>query len=89
MGGATLEKHPDPDPTLASEAGAVGDGEEKRKATSPPPMTGSMFIATAETEDEIWEMLNGDVYAKSGVWNLSQAKVWPFRVAVESFSNSS
>lgn len=47
-----------------------------------PDMTGSAMLIKAESEEATREWLANDVYAKSGVWNLNEVKIYPFRCAV-------
>jgi hypothetical protein len=34
------------------------------------------MMAHAATEEEVWEMLKKDVYAKSGVWDFEKVRIW-------------
>ncbi|KAL4809065.1 hypothetical protein BDV18DRAFT_158001 [Aspergillus unguis] len=47
-----------------------------------PSFKGSMIIYVTETADEAWELIKSDVYVKSGVWDLENAQVIPFKSAV-------
>ena len=40
-------------------------------------MTGSAFVLRGDTEQEVREFLEKDVYAESGVWNLAKASIIP------------
>lgn len=37
-----------------------------------PQMTGSMLIVVAESIDDVRKIVEGDVYAESGVWDLER-----------------
>ena len=45
-------------------------------------MIGSAMIALANTKEEILDVLNRDVYAQEGVWDLERVQIWPFRSTV-------
>ncbi len=60
-------------PTLASQP--AGPDEV-------PAMTGSVTLFKADSEDEVWEMVRGNPYAKCGVWDMEKATVTAFRCAV-------
>jgi uncharacterized protein len=47
-----------------------------------PDMIGSSLIVVASTKEEVMELLAGDIYTRSGVWDLDKVQVWPFRSAV-------
>jgi hypothetical protein len=49
-----------------------------------PPMIGSALIAVAETKEEVIEKLKKDIYATSGVWDVDNAQIWPFKSALRS-----
>lgn len=42
-----------------------------------PSFKGSMMLAVAENEAEVRKLLESDVYARSGVWDLEQAQIIP------------
>lgn len=69
LGGALLDHHPTEEETKAA-------GTEKG-----PQMNGSVMIYTAETEEQVWEMIKKDVYGKEGVWDIENAKVWAMKSA--------
>ncbi|KAI1925092.1 hypothetical protein LOZ58_005057 [Ophidiomyces ophidiicola] len=52
-----------------------------------PPMNGSALIVSADTEEEIREALSNDVYAKTGVWDLNNIEIYPFRCALNTYAN--
>lgn len=62
LGGALLSEHPTPEDVAAGR---------------PPKMIGSVMIVTARSQEEAMERIRGDVYAREGVWDLENAKVWP------------
>ncbi|PYI23992.1 hypothetical protein BO99DRAFT_398572, partial [Aspergillus violaceofuscus CBS 115571] len=43
---------------------------------------GSMIVVTGETVEEVHELINNDIYAKSGVWDLEKAQIIPYISAV-------
>ena len=61
-------------PTLASHPPAQPQG--------PLPMTGTVTIFKAGSEEEVWEMVRGNPFATEGVWDMERASVTPFRCAV-------
>ncbi len=74
FGGATLSHHPD-------DSKAEGNPDASKGAEK-PQMTGSVMLVTAESEEEVREFVRGDVYARSGVWDVQNMRVWAFRTAV-------
>ncbi|RJE24155.1 YCII-related domain protein [Aspergillus sclerotialis] len=48
-----------------------------------PSFKGSMLVAAGENIDQVKEMLARDVYTTSGVWDLENATIVPFRTAVK------
>lgn len=42
-----------------------------------PPFKGSMIVYTGESVEDAWEAINGDIYAKSGVWDLKRVQIIP------------
>ena len=49
-------------------------------------MNGSVLTFNAESKDEVMQMLQNDVYTKSGVWNLENVKIYNVSKAVISSS---
>ena len=43
----------------------------------PPQMRGSVMLALAASEEEVWAQIREDVYAREGVWDLERVQVWP------------
>lgn len=41
------------------------------------PFKGSMVLYTGKSAEDIREAINGDIYAKSGVWDLEKAQIIP------------
>ncbi|MCJ1324585.1 hypothetical protein MMC10_001247 [Thelotrema lepadinum] len=68
FGGALLTHHPDPS---SANSGA------------PPPMKASAVVVTAASEAEVKAILEADVYGKSGVWDVANAQIMPFKTAVQ------
>lgn len=60
-------------PTLAA---------QPRSAEELPAMTGSVLLFKAGSEEEVWEMVKDNPYAKVGVWDMERAVITPFRCAV-------
>ncbi|KAI1907235.1 hypothetical protein LOZ53_004583 [Ophidiomyces ophidiicola] len=52
-----------------------------------PPMNGSALVVSADTEEEIREALSNDIYAKTGVWDLNNIEIYPFRCALNTYAN--
>lgn len=52
-----------------------------------PAFQGSMMLAVAENEAEVRAILENDIYAHSGVWDLAKAQIIPVRyILLSSFS---
>jgi uncharacterized protein len=47
-----------------------------------PDMTGSVMIIKADTEEEVRELIESDVYTKGGAWDVKNAKIWAFKSAI-------
>ncbi|KUM66765.1 hypothetical protein ACN42_g332 [Penicillium freii] len=47
-----------------------------------PSFKGSMMLAVAENEAQVLELLNKDIYVTSGVWDMENAQIIPFKSAV-------
>ncbi|CAI7635155.1 unnamed protein product [Penicillium crustosum] len=47
-----------------------------------PSFKGSMMLAVAENEAQVLELLNKDIYVSSGVWDMENAQIIPFKSAV-------
>ena len=45
-------------------------------------MTGSAMLIKGESEEAVREWIANDVYSTSGVWNVDEIKIYPFRCAV-------
>ncbi|KAJ5918167.1 hypothetical protein N7454_010542 [Penicillium verhagenii] len=61
-------------PIYSSQPTSLEDGMTK--------ITGSIHLCKANTEEEVWEMIRSDPYAKLGVWNLKETVVTPMKVFV-------
>jgi len=76
------------DVTPHHQAGAVPLGgawlAEQPKEGETPQMLGSALIVVAATKEEVIERLKNDIYTKSGVWDVDNAQIWPFKTAVRS-----
>lgn len=53
----------------------IREGEEGH-----PKIKGSVMMALAGSEEEVWARLKEDVYFREGVWDWDQVKVWPVSV---------
>jgi len=62
--------------------GAMLDEPHVESSGQGPKIKGSIMLAVAESEEEVWEKLKGDVYATSGVWEMDKVQVIPFKSAV-------
>ena len=60
-------------PTLSS---------QPKSADEVPAMTGSVTLFKASSEEEVWQMVRENPYAKAEVWYMERATVTPFRCAV-------
>jgi len=49
-----------------------------------PDMKGSVIVLNAPTKEEVISILEGDIYTKSGVWDVSNAQIMPFKTAIRS-----
>lgn len=47
-----------------------------------PQSNGSAMLVCADTKEEAMKVVEGDVYVKSGVWDISRAQVMPFKSAI-------
>ncbi|CAI7599572.1 unnamed protein product [Penicillium discolor] len=47
-----------------------------------PSFKGSMMLAVAENEAQVLELLNKDIYVSSGVWDMENAQIIPYKSAV-------
>ncbi|XEV01260.1 hypothetical protein FSHL1_006547 [Fusarium sambucinum] len=45
----------------------------------PAPFKGSVVIYTGETTQDVRKLIENDIYATSGVWNLEQVQIIPVR----------
>jgi uncharacterized protein YciI len=45
-------------------------------------MNGSAMLIKAESEEAVRAWLANDAYSKGGVWNVDEAKIYPFRCSV-------
>ncbi|ROT41519.1 hypothetical protein SODALDRAFT_331260 [Sodiomyces alkalinus F11] len=43
--------------------------------------SGSTLVCIAETREEVLEHLKNDIYTKTGVWDLDNVQIWPFKCA--------
>ncbi|KAJ5143999.1 uncharacterized protein N7515_002786 [Penicillium bovifimosum] len=60
--------------------GAMFDSHPAEGET--PSFKGSMMLAVAESEAEVRELLEKDIYSTSGVWDLGNAQIIPYKSAV-------
>ncbi|KAJ1709387.1 hypothetical protein CA14_002052 [Aspergillus flavus] len=62
-------------------AGELVDGgailETHSTETDDAKIKGSMVVYTAENEEEVRGIIEKDVYATSGVWDLEKVQIWP------------
>ncbi|KAK5660069.1 hypothetical protein OQA88_13538 [Cercophora sp. LCS_1] len=72
---------PNIDSGLFQMGGAILDEVPKDDEPSSLKMSGSTLIIVAETKEEILGKLREDVYAKSGVWDVDSAQMWPLKCA--------
>ncbi|KAF2151289.1 hypothetical protein K461DRAFT_280082 [Myriangium duriaei CBS 260.36] len=62
-------------PTLSSQPSSHEDGLSK--------ITGSIHVIKAASEEEVWELLRADPYAKLGIWDMDNAVVTPMKCFVQ------
>ncbi|MCJ1448423.1 MAG: hypothetical protein MMC23_008938 [Stictis urceolatum] len=55
---------------------------EPLKEGEKPKMTGSVMIALADSEAEVREILQKDIYVESGVWNWDAVTITPIKIVV-------
>ena len=51
-------------------------------AAETPAMNGSVMVFRAGSEEEVWDIIKGNPYATTGVWDLERAAITPFKCAV-------
>ncbi|KAF2210080.1 hypothetical protein CERZMDRAFT_46107, partial [Cercospora zeae-maydis SCOH1-5] len=56
--------------------------EEPTPEGGNPKMNGSVFLAVAETKEEIVELVKSDAYYKEGVWDAEKMQIFPFQSAI-------
>ncbi|KAF2399155.1 hypothetical protein EJ06DRAFT_531477 [Trichodelitschia bisporula] len=49
-----------------------------------PPITGSVMLAHAASEEEVWAAIKRDIYVEEDVWDLEKVQVIPFKTAIRS-----
>jgi uncharacterized protein YciI len=42
---------------------------------------GSTIVCVANSKEEVVDKLNQDIYAKTGVWDVEKAQIWPLKCA--------
>ena len=47
-----------------------------------PKPTSSVYLIKAETEQEVYDIVNGNAFAKAGVWDVEKSVITPFRCTV-------
>ncbi|EOA92204.1 uncharacterized protein SETTUDRAFT_18851 [Exserohilum turcica Et28A] len=52
------------------------------ESSGPPKMKGSACLVGAATREEVIERVKQDIYVKSGVWNLEEMQIVPFRSVI-------
>lgn len=45
-------------------------------------IVGSIHVIKSSSEEEVWELVRDDPYAKLGVWDLERISVTPMKVLV-------
>lgn len=68
------------------EAGQVVFGgatlSSQPKEGEAPAFTGSAMLVKANSEEEVRKIVEGDIYAEKGAWDLSKMTIVPFKCAV-------
>jgi hypothetical protein len=57
---------------------------EHPKEGQAPDMKGSVLVLLENSREDVIEKLNADVYSKSGVWDVANAQILPFKTAIRS-----
>ena len=58
-------------------AGALLDEVPEDDEPSSMKISGSTLVVVAESREEILEILKGDIYTRSGVWDMDKIQIWP------------
>ncbi|KAK4610071.1 Derivative of benzaldehyde biosynthesis cluster protein C [Fulvia fulva] len=56
--------------------------DEPAKEGSPMKINGSVMMAEADTEQEVREIIESDIYYRTGVWDKEKIRIFPFKSAV-------
>ncbi|GAB5587972.1 hypothetical protein Unana1_02872 [Umbelopsis nana] len=65
------EAVPDKRAGFILEGGAILDSHDSKK------MIGSSMLLEADSEQQVWDRLNRDIYATAKVWNMEKAQLIP------------
>ncbi|KAJ5342060.1 hypothetical protein N7541_011184 [Penicillium brevicompactum] len=75
-------------PLVASGAVVAGAGTCRRNAQRTPrrrrnpSFKGSMMMVVADSAEQAFELLKKDIYVVSGVWDMDNAQIIPYKSAV-------
>ncbi|KAK0284082.1 hypothetical protein LTR35_005796 [Friedmanniomyces endolithicus] len=58
--------------------------DEPVKEGEGPKINGSVMIAVAESKEEVLDKIKADIYYKSGVWDVENINIFPFKSAIRS-----
>jgi uncharacterized protein YciI len=53
--------------------------EKHPEEGEPAPFKGSVVVYTGETAQDVRELIENDIYATSGVWDLDKVQIIPVR----------
>jgi len=56
--------------------------DEHMKDGEVPKFRGSILTIEADTKEEVWGIINSDIYVKNDVWDVEKVEIYPFRTAV-------
>ncbi len=48
----------------------------------PPKMKGSAMVVQANSEKDVKDILESDIYARSGVWDVAKAQIIPVSIGL-------
>ncbi|KXN90142.1 hypothetical protein AN958_04632 [Leucoagaricus sp. SymC.cos] len=66
---------------LVRVGGVLLTPESVATSDAPKKMIGSVFIYEADSIEQVWETVKGDIYYTSGVWDTEKLTVLPYIIA--------
>lgn len=55
---------------------------ELRRHEDRDEMCGNVVVVKGSTEEDVWELLRADPYAKLGVWDMDRTTIAPMKVGI-------